>query len=1031
MDDKDHLVSPNGDVPSSPEKTVDAVPPEGAAVDFTTASLVAHTQAKLRQKAKKKHKKHGKDRPKLKRRMSQFERRYTELALDNKLIPERKRIDYVLVHPSITSADVKDVSKQNVLKTQEQNRRMFEMLLEKEGFSIQRVTIGGVVYVKLHCPFKRLCAEAERVKLQMPLKDCGIDAKVSQNRLSAWIERHFETDNEVDYVSATFLMDSIHVFENHEDPTVFFRPSLRSLLCHHMLINLDIRTVKEREEGWPADAVEERSCLDRTLTACFGKRDKETERKNTKVLKKKGLPYLLMKKCYTDAYILHEDSVKRAKKEEIDGLFYPETKEEEDRMKVETPISLISDPRKEMDETWTKLFKFQPLWKIRNYFGEKIAFYFAWSGMLITTLWIPTLFGLGIFVYGLVLSISKNESSATQSNATLVEELKTKVTDVLNIIKQAFDNDVTPFFALLICLWGTVFLELWKRKVARLAYEWDVDDFEASEPDRPQFFGTKVKPDPVTNEETWFYPLKRQLLKFTTSASVLIFMISVVLISVTGVIIYRVIMDVDLCPGLTGTECLLLTTVVSSILNAISILLLGKFYDKLAVWLTDWENHRTQTRYDDALIIKLFAFQFVNSFASCFYIAFFRGRFFILNRGADYKDSCEGTCMSQLSFQVLVLMLVKPFPKFFKDIILPFLKMLWRKRPCCRKTKVDEVSADNKSAGSEAMKHQSFLERERLKPTLGDFTLGEYTEKVIQYGFLMLFAASFPLAPLLALITNLIDIRVDAKRMLWFNRRPVGFIAQDIGMWYDILTFVNFCGVLTNAFLIAFTSSWGSNFDLVGKLWIVIGFEHIVFVLKYILAYMIPDVPTEVRLAIRREKYQIAKKLEDGKNMKMDFTHLYPEARSRLTSENGDEDVHDNMRGMINESSIVEEPASKAEPSTLRKRPSANNLWYSSEKSAGSELDKSQGLVSMSAINPNGSRLLRSQTSRESEEETTLSTMKHSDTIDDIDEEGEPVAPRETKPSPPGVVLPTYSDQSRSVWTMDYQKRGSMGEYSV
>lgn len=110
-----------------------------------------------------------------------------------------------------------------------------------------------------------------------------------------------------------------------------------------------------------------------------------------------------MKKCYTDAYILHEDSVKRAKKEEIDGLFYPETKEEEDKMKIEMPISLISDPRKDMDDTWTKLFKFQPLWKIRNYFGEKIAFYFAWSGMLITTLWIPTLFGLGIFIYGLVL----------------------------------------------------------------------------------------------------------------------------------------------------------------------------------------------------------------------------------------------------------------------------------------------------------------------------------------------------------------------------------------------------------------------------------------------------------------------------------------------------------------------------------------------------------------------------------------------------------------------------------------------------
>ena len=29
--------------------------------------------------------------------------------------------------------------------------------------------------------------------------------------------------------------------------------------------------------------------------------------------------------------------------------------------------------------------------------------------------------------------------------------------------------------------------------------------------------------------------------------------------------------------------------------------------------------------YDDALIVKLFAFQFANNYTSCFYIAFVRG----------------------------------------------------------------------------------------------------------------------------------------------------------------------------------------------------------------------------------------------------------------------------------------------------------------------------------------------------------------------------------------------------------------------
>ena len=57
-----------------------------------------------------------------------------------------------------------------------------------------------------------------------------------------------------------------------------------------------------------------------------------------------------------------------------------------------------------------------------------------------------------------------------------------------------------------------------------------------------------------------------------------------------------------------------------------------------------------------------------------------------------------------------------------------FLRKLWRKRKCCRK----------KQVGAEDIGFvKDYLERERLKPQLGDFTLGEYTEKVIVYGFLM------------------------------------------------------------------------------------------------------------------------------------------------------------------------------------------------------------------------------------------------------------------------------------------------------
>jgi len=44
-------------------------------------------------------------------------------------------------------------------------------MLEEEGILLEKETIGEEVYTKLHCTFPRLCKEAERVKLQMPLKN--------------------------------------------------------------------------------------------------------------------------------------------------------------------------------------------------------------------------------------------------------------------------------------------------------------------------------------------------------------------------------------------------------------------------------------------------------------------------------------------------------------------------------------------------------------------------------------------------------------------------------------------------------------------------------------------------------------------------------------------------------------------------------------------------------------------------------------------------------------------------------------------
>ncbi|KAM7291444.1 anoctamin-7 [Ixodes scapularis] len=393
-----------------------------------------------------------------------------------------------------------------------------------------------------------------------------------------------------------------------------------------------------------------------------------------------------------------------------------------------------------------------------------------------------------------------------------------------------------------ICMHGTVFLEIWKRRQASLAHRWNVDHFSAEEPDRPQFYGSVAIRDPITGDLTWHYPMIRRLAKYCCSVGFFIMMSIVVLISVLAVTLYQVYMYNAYCNGETTCE-VMHGSIVAPILNTLSIMVLGKIYSYAAVRLTEWENHRTRSMYNDALVIKLFAFQFTNTYASLFYTAFFReGRSGLFGLGDQFKDRCghpgRDTCMSMLSLQLLILMIVKPFPKFCYDVVWPLIKKVLRKWGIMYRVSDEKVS------------DQHHLLRELYKQEDAEFRRDEFAEKIIQYGYLMLFAASFPLAPLLALLYNMFDLRIDANRLLWLNRRPVAFRDDDIGMWFHLFGFINACGVVSNAFLIAFTSTFGKNLKNDYRRFIfIIAFEHLVFGVKFILTLAIPDTPTAVKNA--------------------------------------------------------------------------------------------------------------------------------------------------------------------------------------
>jgi len=47
--------------------------------------------------------------------------------------------------------------------------------------------------------------------------------------------------------------------------------------------------------------------------------------------------------------------------------------------------------------------------------------------------------------------------------------------------------------------------------------------------------------------------------------------------------------------------------------------------------------------------------------------------------------------------------------------------------------------------------------------------------------------AAFPLAPVFAVINNIIEIRIDAKKFLCQYRRPIAIRASSIGLSYSML----------------------------------------------------------------------------------------------------------------------------------------------------------------------------------------------------------------------------------------------------
>lgn len=74
---------------------------------------------------------------------------------------------------------------------------------------------------------------------------------------------------------------------------------------------------------------------------------------------------------------------------------------------------------------------------------------------------------------------------------------------------------------------ATSFLELWKRKQSVIIWEWDLQNIESDEENRPEFEASvkTFRTNPVTKEREPYMPTWSRAVRYALTASVVLFMV--------------------------------------------------------------------------------------------------------------------------------------------------------------------------------------------------------------------------------------------------------------------------------------------------------------------------------------------------------------------------------------------------------------------------------------------------------------------------------------------------------------------------
>lgn len=445
----------------------------------------------------------------------------------------------------------------------------------------------------------------------------------------------------------------------------------------------------------------------------------------------------------------------------------------------------------------------QPLDSVNAYFGSSMAFYFSFLDFYTWSLLPPAVLGLSITYFS--GELQKEMVESVSGSGVRVDE----------------DSGVVSghmILAVFSMLWSTVVMELWKRRSASLSYRWGTLQLAErfAEP-RPGFHGN-LGVNPVTGRvEPLFPEWQRELRMALVSVPVVGLFLGLVVVGM--VVFYWGEAQVKWIHK--DWDSLLTQTLlyVPSVLHIVYTNVLATVYRTVAQSLTEYENHREESAFDNHLTAKVLVFTFFNYFAVLFHIAFFKQDVPLLRK------------------RLASLLIVSQIINQFTEVVVPFL--------------VDRfISAPNRDEREDDPQEDKFRNQGTLPIFPGLFA--EYIELLVQFGYLSLFSCVFPLTAVLLLINNITEIRSDAYKVCKLFRKPFAAPVGDMGVWQIAFEVLSFVSVVSNCWLLMLSPRLQKlchegELSCTNILLLAVAVEHVLIIIKVVLAALIPDEPDWIK----------------------------------------------------------------------------------------------------------------------------------------------------------------------------------------